>query len=94
VGDYSAQAVISTVLHHAFPADPIVGEENASDLRVDSGAALRNRIIALANEALTGELELGEKQEWGIGPGQEKTAAQLLDAIDRGNHPGGSTGRK
>ncbi|KAF9466742.1 hypothetical protein BDZ94DRAFT_1157389 [Collybia nuda] len=93
VGDYSAQAVISTILQHAFPADPIVGEEDAADLRVDSGANLRDRIITLANEALTGELELGENSEWGIGPGQEKTAAELLDAIDRGNHSGGSTGR-
>lgn len=94
MGDYSAQAVISTILQHAFPADPIVGEEDAADLRVESGASLRDRIIVLANEALTGELELGENSEWGIGPGQEKTAAELLDAIDRGNHPGGSTGRK
>lgn len=94
VGDFSAQAVISTMLHHAFPADPIVGEEDAAELREESGAGMRDRIVALANEALTADLGLGDNAEWGIGPGQEKTADQLLDAIDRGNHPGGSTGRK
>ncbi|RDB22026.1 3'(2'),5'-bisphosphate nucleotidase [Hypsizygus marmoreus] len=93
VGDYAAQAVISTMLYHAFPADPIVGEEDAAELREESGAGLRDRIVALANEALTGELGFGDNVEWGIGPGQEKTTAQLLDAIDRGNHPGGRSGR-
>ncbi|KAI9461539.1 3',5'-bisphosphate nucleotidase [Russula earlei] len=33
VADYSAQAVINTILSNAFPNDPIVGEEDASDLR-------------------------------------------------------------
>ncbi|KAF8059902.1 hypothetical protein FPV67DRAFT_1674460 [Lyophyllum atratum] len=93
VGDYAAQAVISTILYHAFPTDPIVGEEDAAELRQESGAEMRDRIIALANEALTGELGLGDNVEWGVGPGQEKTSDQLLNAIDRGNYPGGSSGR-
>jgi 3'(2'), 5'-bisphosphate nucleotidase len=93
IGDFAVQAVISTMLHHAFPDDPIVGEENASDLRSDSGASLRERIVGLANEALTAELGPGDTKEWGIGPGQERSTADLLDAIDRGHHPGGRTGR-
>ncbi|KAF5392873.1 hypothetical protein D9757_000860 [Collybiopsis confluens] len=93
VGDYSAQAVISSMLQRAFPQDPIVGEEDAAELRVDSGATLRDRIVSLANEALVGELGLGDLAEWGIGPGSEQTPEQLLDAIDRGNYKGGRTGR-
>ncbi|PFH49180.1 hypothetical protein AMATHDRAFT_63691 [Amanita thiersii Skay4041] len=93
VGDYAAQAVISSMLQRAFPEDLIVGEEDASDLRAESGAVLRDRIVALANEGLTGELGYGDNVEWGIGPGQERTTSELLDAIDRGNHPGGRTGR-
>lgn len=92
VGDYAAQAVISSMLHRAFPKDPIVGEEDAAELREDSGATLRDRIVSLANEALTGELGIGENAEWGVGPGQEKSTEELLDAIDRGNHEGGRTG--
>jgi 3'(2'), 5'-bisphosphate nucleotidase len=82
------------MLHHAFPDDPIVGEEDASDLRTDAGAALRERIVDLANETLTSELELGDNKGWGVGPGQQRSASYLLDAIDRGNHPGGRTGRE
>ncbi|KAG6827108.1 hypothetical protein H0H92_013179 [Tricholoma furcatifolium] len=93
VGDYAAQAVISTILSRAFPSDPIVGEEDANELREESGHTLRDRIIALANEALIGELGLGDNPGWGIGPGQQQTTEQLLDAIDRGNHSGGRAGR-
>ncbi|KAG6897977.1 hypothetical protein C0992_007931 [Termitomyces sp. T32_za158] len=93
VGDYAAQAVISTILHRVFPVDPIVGEEDATDLRQESGHGLRDRIIELANEALVAELSSGDNAEWGIGPGQQQTTEQLLDAIDRGNYAGGRTGR-
>lgn len=92
MGDYAAQAVVNTMLQKAFPDDPIVGEEDADDLRGSSNATLRDRIVELANEALTKDLGLGDNAQWGIGPGQEKTTQELLDAIDRGNHPGGTAG--
>ncbi|KAH9896085.1 3',5'-bisphosphate nucleotidase [Cubamyces lactineus] len=93
VGDYSAQAVVNTILGRTFPQDPIVGEEDAADLREESGKILRERIIQLANETLTAPLVAGEKEEWGLGPSQGQTTEQLLDAIDRGNYGGGRTGR-
>ncbi|KAL7277975.1 hypothetical protein ACG7TL_007928 [Trametes sanguinea] len=93
VGDYSAQAVVNTILGRTFPQDPIVGEEDAADLRQESGKALKDRIIQLANETLTAPLVPGEKEEWGLGPSQQQTEEQLLDAIDRGNYEGGRTGR-
>ncbi|KAI0759290.1 3',5'-bisphosphate nucleotidase [Trametes elegans] len=93
VGDYSAQAVVNTILARTFPEDPIVGEEDAADLRGDSATALRERIVQLANETLTAPLVDGEKEEWGLGPSQGQTADQLLDAIDRGSYGGGRTGR-
>ncbi|KAF7302499.1 3'(2'),5'-bisphosphate nucleotidase [Mycena chlorophos] len=93
VGDYAAQALISSMLARGFPDDPIVGEEDAKDLRVEEGRALRERIVELANEAIVAPLVEGDDGAWGIGPGQAKTTAELLDAIDRGNHEGGRTGR-
>jgi len=39
VADYSAQAVVNTILSNAFPNDPIVGEEDAADLRARPVAA-------------------------------------------------------
>src|SRR5205807_5309358 len=57
--DYGAQAVINTVRSHAFPDDPIIGEEDASDLRAssdtggsDAAAALRARVVELADDIL------------------------------------------
>ncbi|KAG6380008.1 hypothetical protein JVT61DRAFT_8081 [Boletus reticuloceps] len=94
VGDYSAQAVVNTILGRAFPADPIVGEEDAAEMRQESNSELKNRIIALANEALTAPLGPGETSDWGLGPGQERTPEELMDAIDRGGDQGGRTGRR
>jgi len=93
VGDFAAQAVISSILHRAFPDDPIVGEEDASDLRAESGKEMKDRIVELANEALTCELGLGDNSSWVIGPAEQKSDAELLDAIDRGNYEGGRIGR-
>ena len=95
MGDFSAQAVVNTILSRAFPDDPIVGEEDAKDLRGESPetTALRNRVIDLAGKNLAGELGLGEVEEWGLGPKHTYTPDQLLDAIDRGTYSGGSTGR-
>ncbi|TEB17863.1 3',5'-bisphosphate nucleotidase [Coprinellus micaceus] len=93
VGDFAAQALISTILHNTFPNDPIVGEEDASDLRIESGKLMRERIVELANDALTAPLAAGDNVAWGIGPGAHRTSDEILEAIDRGNHPGGPNGR-
>ena len=94
VGDYSAQAVVNTILNRMFPEDPIVGEEDAADLRRDEGTAVRERIIQLANETLTAPLVPGEEGAWGLGPSHGRTTEQLLDAIDRGAYNGGRSGRE
>jgi len=91
VADFSAQAVVSTMLAKAFPDDPLVGEEDTADLRANP--AMRDRVVELANEALTADLAMGDNVQWGIGPGQTRTAEELLSAIDRGTYEGGSSGR-
>ncbi|KAH9958442.1 3(2),5-bisphosphate nucleotidase HAL2 [Russula dissimulans] len=56
VADYSAQAVVNTILTNAFPNDPIVGEEDASDLRArprnEEVEVLRARVVQLADDVL------------------------------------------
>ncbi|KDQ11215.1 hypothetical protein BOTBODRAFT_57542 [Botryobasidium botryosum FD-172 SS1] len=94
VADYAAQAVINTIITAAFPKDPIVGEEDASDLRSptsDDAALLRERVTTLANDVLTPPPSEEERAEWGLGFG--RTTTELLAAIDRGNYAGGRTGR-
>ena len=93
VGDFSAQAVVNTILIRAFPEDKIVGEEDAADLRVESGIPLRNRIVELANETITAPLQPGEADTWGLGPSHAQTPEQIMDTIDKGNYDGGKTGR-
>jgi 3'(2'), 5'-bisphosphate nucleotidase len=71
-----------------------VGEEDARDLRDASSSEaeiMRERINALANEALCAPVVPWENPEWGVGV--HRTIDELLDAIDRGNHVGGRTGR-
>ena len=92
VGDFAAQAVVNTILSNAFPGDKIVGEEDAAELRQEANIGLRDRVVELANEALIGELGMGDNAQWGIGPGKQQTAEGLLRAIDLGNHGGGNTG--
>ncbi|KAJ1300636.1 hypothetical protein OPQ81_002288 [Rhizoctonia solani] len=99
VGDIGAQAVIATILSRVFPDDPIVGEEDTSDLRLetDKSRSLRERVIQLANDALSPpptseELTTGQDVgSWGLGV--PRTEAELLDAIDRGTYAGGQKGR-
>jgi 3'(2'), 5'-bisphosphate nucleotidase len=100
VGDIGAQAVVNTMLSKAFPDDPIVGEEDASDLRLDTDKArsLRERVVQLANDALSPpptseELTTGQNVGgWGLGAA--RTEAELLDTIDKGTYAGGEKGRK
>ncbi|KAI9322705.1 3',5'-bisphosphate nucleotidase [Dichotomocladium elegans] len=79
VADFSAQAIINTYLHKAFPEDPIIGEEDSKDLRGDVGKVLREKVHALTNGVLSDNEQLSEEE--------------ILAAIDRGNYAGGSRGR-
>jgi len=95
VADFAAQAVINTVLSQAFPDDPIVGEEDAADLRASTPESdvLRTRVVELADDVLAQppRVQAGEHAEWGLG--RRWGADALLGAIDRGCHIGGRTGR-
>jgi 3'(2'), 5'-bisphosphate nucleotidase len=95
VADFAAQAVINTVLSHAFPNDPIIGEEDADDLRAGTPESdvLRARVIELADDVLAQlpSVHAGERAEWGLG--KRWGADALMGAIDRGCHIGGRTGR-
>jgi len=92
VGDYAAQAVMASLLHTVFPNDPIVGEENATELRKSENKDLLHHITTLVNEGLTDERLPYEREEWAIGMGYDISPREVRDAIDRGNYGGGNTG--
>jgi 3'(2'), 5'-bisphosphate nucleotidase len=45
VADFGAQAVVSAALAQAFPNDPLVGEEDAGQLREPANAALLENVV-------------------------------------------------
>ena len=54
VADFGAQAVVSHALREAFPADPMVGEEDASALREPDNRALKDRVVSSVDEIVPG----------------------------------------
>ena len=86
VGDFSAQAIINSIIARHFPQDKIVGEEDADDLRTHGGKRdLKDQVVRLANEGLLADGD--DKLESAL------SEEEVLDAIDRGNCPGGVPGR-
>ncbi len=54
VADFGAQAVVSKALLDAFPNDPLVGEEDAAELRLPENADLKGRVVANVNKIIPG----------------------------------------
>lgn len=90
MADYSCQALISLLLSKAYPNDPIVGEEDAKDLRQPTleSKQLKERVCELVNSELSKPLVKGESQILELG--QTRDEDELLDAIDRGTFEGGA----
>ncbi|KAE8537931.1 3'(2'),5'-bisphosphate nucleotidase [Cryptococcus gattii VGV] len=82
VADLSAQSLISLHLLAHFQ-DPIIGEEDTSELRVNE--PLRHRVVGLVNA--------GFKKEEGWGKDKTYSEEEILNAIDAGSAEGGSKGR-
>ena len=107
VADFSAQAVVNTILMREFPNDPIVGEEDSKDLRAPEGATLREKVIELANSVLptprtaeevrrrpaASETRIKHDSWLSLGSAAFAWVGQLLAAIDYGNYAGGAKGR-
>ncbi|WVQ72478.1 3'(2'),5'-bisphosphate nucleotidase [Cryptococcus sp. DSM 104548] len=83
VADLSAQSLISLHLLEHFPKDPIIGEEDTSELRVNG--PLRERVVGLVNDGL--------KREEGWGKDKVFSEEEILSAIDAGSAEGGPKGR-
>ena len=61
VADFGAQALVASHLQRAFPADPVVGEEDSSALR--SGPELLGRVLE-AVRAVRGEVDEARLLAW------------------------------
>ncbi len=68
VADFASQAVICHALSSAFPGDPVVGEEDAKELRSNEGADARGKVVRHVNTVM----------------GEPLSEDAVLAAIDRG----------
>lgn len=94
VADYAAQALISTILAKYFPDIPLIGEEDANDLRTDDQQGVKDKIIELANGALANSTGTNDDQKiWDALGRDARSSDQWLEAIDRGNAQYSSKGR-
>ena len=88
IADYGSQAIVNAILCSVFPKDPIVGEEDADDLR--NNPELREKVWKLVSSALQ-ETSSKELREHG---GLITTDEEMMNVIDKGGFSGGSVGRK
>ncbi len=52
VADFAAQAIVSHLLHRAFPDIPLIGEEDAAALREPGNAALKDKVVSSVQAVL------------------------------------------
>lgn len=86
IGDFGAQALIIAALKHRFPADEIVAEEEASELRANS--KLQDEVWRYVSQT---RLDNDESERELGGP--IASAEEMMEAIDQGKSPGGAKGR-
>lgn len=86
VADYGSQAIVNALLKSTFPKDPIVGEEDADELR--KNPELRKKVWNLVYSTLQ-EMTSEEKDKGGA----IDTDDEMLSCIDRGKSSGGPVGR-
>lgn len=85
VADFASQAVVCHALAQAYPDDPIVGEEDAAELRTDDNAALRASVVERVGDVVDGLDEsavLAAIDRGGATPDRSTERFWTLDPID------------
>ena len=72
IADFAAQALVCNILQQTFPNDPIVGEEDSSQLKQPESTDIRKQVVEHVNNALA----------------QSADETTVMDWIDRGNADG------
>lgn len=84
VADFGSQAAVIYQLRAEFPNIPVVGEEDATELRKQENDEVRERVVAHAQEVLGGvsEGEILDAIDQGIHEGGPEGMFWALDPID------------
>ena len=88
IADYGSQAIVNAILRSVFPKDPIVGEEDANELRTNP--ELREKVWKLVSCTLQETPSEELEQDGGL----IKSDEEMMNLIDQGGFSGGSLGRK
>ncbi|KAI8816434.1 3',5'-bisphosphate nucleotidase [Fimicolochytrium jonesii] len=83
IADFGAQAVVNSILHAAFPNDPIVGEEDSAELKKNED--VKRKVVELANSVVDRKLsdeEVITAIDLGTYAGGAKGRFWTLDPID------------
>ncbi|MBN2716019.1 MAG: 3'(2'),5'-bisphosphate nucleotidase [Deltaproteobacteria bacterium] len=83
VADFGSQALVCRALGEAFPADPVIGEEDSKELRLPESAALLARLVNVVQQVMP-DATSGDILEW-IDRGGQNTYCDrfwTLDPID------------
>ena len=84
VADFGAQAIVSYLLERAFPQIPLVGEEDASELREQNNVELKDKVVAAARSVLNNldESTILSSIDRGMYEGGSQGRHWCLDPID------------
>lgn len=83
------------LLGKTFPDYPLIGEEDATDLKTEEQAGVREKIVELANKALSQDSGTPEDQAvWNVVGKEALPTDDWLNAIDRGNAKFSNKGRE
>ena len=84
VADFASQAIVCARLRDALPGDPVVGEENAAELREDAQAPVRDVVVERVRSARDSDASAEQVLAW-IDLGAADAAGErywTLDPID------------
>jgi 3'(2'), 5'-bisphosphate nucleotidase len=84
VADFGAQAVVTRVLRERFPEIPMVGEEDAAELRDAGNSELKDKVVANVQELVPGldEGSILDLIDYGTYTGGARGRHWTLDPID------------
>ncbi len=82
VADFASQAMICRALREAFPADPVVAEEDSAALREAENASLLGKVVDHAGKVLAGSTQDDVLSWIDHGGGEPAARFWTLDPID------------
>ena len=82
VADFAVQAVVGSIMERVLPNDPLVGEEDASDLRTDEGKDTLDAVVKFTSDTIAYATHNTVLDHIDRGGGEPADRFWTLDPID------------